>query len=169
MTVTRAPLDDVFDPPEEEWTPLSPRYADMKRLMVLITYGIETIIVVAALAFFTKWWIAAIAGGVMVAWMIFRYLRQGPLARSWAYAERDNDLFIRHGIWFRDLVVVPYGRMQVIEVNSGPIDRKYGLATVKMVTAAATTDATIPGLEADAAAALRERLSARGEAQAAGL
>lgn len=168
-TPTRTPLDSVFDPPEEEWTPLSPRYRDLKRVMVLLTYGIEALIIGVVLAIFTRWWIAAAVVLVIVIFAAWRYTRQARLAASWAYAERANDLFIRHGLWFRHLEIVPYGRMQVIEVDSGPLQRRYGLASVRLVTASASTDASIPGLEAEAAATLRERLSARGESQAAGL
>lgn len=89
--------------------------------------------------------------------------------RSWGYAELDDDLYITRGLWFKQLTVVPYGRMQVVEVESGPIERAFGLATVKLVTASASTDATIPGLPPEEAAALRDRLSERGEARASGL
>ena len=65
--------------------------------------------------------------------------------------------------------VVPYGRMQFIDVTSGPIERIFGLATVKLHTAAAATDARIPGLDQQEAARLRDRLAALGEAKAAGL
>jgi membrane protein YdbS with pleckstrin-like domain len=44
-----------------------------------------------------------------------------------------------------------------------------GVSTVQLHTAAATTDATIPGLLPDEAAALRDRLAARGEVRSAGL
>ena len=44
-----------------------------------------------------------------------------------------------------------------------------GIATVRLHTAAAATDARIPGLESDEAARLRDRLAELGEAQAAGL
>jgi membrane protein YdbS with pleckstrin-like domain len=72
-------------------------------------------------------------------------------------------------VLFRSLVVVPYGRMQFVDVSAGPLDRAFGLATVQLHTAAATTDARIPGLPPAEAARLRDRLAARGEAQSAGL
>jgi len=59
--------------------------------------------------------------------------------------------------------------MQFIDVTAGPIERALGLATLRMHTAAAASDARIPGLESGAAAALRDQLAALGEAQAAGL
>jgi membrane protein YdbS with pleckstrin-like domain len=59
--------------------------------------------------------------------------------------------------------------MQFIDVTAGPVERSLGLATLRMHTAAAASDARIPGLERDEAARLRDRLAALGEAKAAGL
>jgi hypothetical protein len=59
--------------------------------------------------------------------------------------------------------------MQFIDVTAGPVERSFGLATVRLHTAAAATDARIPGLATEEAARLRDRLAALGEADAAGL
>lgn len=88
---------------------------------------------------------------------------------SWGYAERGEDLLVRRGVMFSRLSVVPYGRMQFIDVTAGPLERAFGLATVRLHTAAASTDARIPGLEREEAARLRDSLAELGEAQAAGL
>jgi hypothetical protein len=89
--------------------------------------------------------------------------------RSWAYTERQDDLLVVHGAMFRKLVVVPYGRMQLVDVEAGPVERLFDLVTVKLHTAAATTDARVCGLGPSDATALRDRLTALGEAHAAGL
>ena len=70
---------------------------------------------------------------------------------------------------FARLSVVPYGRMQFIDLTAGPLERTFGLMTLRLHTAAAATDARIPGLARDEAARLRDRLAELGEAQAAGL
>ena len=88
---------------------------------------------------------------------------------SWGYAEREDDLLVRRGVMFSRLSVVPYGRMQFIDVTAGPFERAFGLATVRLHTAAAATDARIPGLEREEAGRLRDSLAELGEAQAAGL
>jgi membrane protein YdbS with pleckstrin-like domain len=54
-------------------------------------------------------------------------------------------------------------------VTAGPIERSFGLASVHLHTAAAASDARIPGLEAQEAARLRDQLARLGEAKAAGL
>ncbi|PJE96306.1 hypothetical protein CUT44_17375 [Streptomyces carminius] len=94
------------------------------------------------------------------------------LARNWAswrYAERADELLISRGVIWRELTVVPYGRMQLVEVTSGPLERHFGLARLQLHTAAATTDAHIPGLTPKEAERLRERLTELGEARSAGL
>lgn len=88
---------------------------------------------------------------------------------AWGYAERHQDLMVRRGVLIRRQSVIPYGRMQYIDVTAGPIERSLGLATLRMHTAAAASDARIPGLDQAVAAALRDKLAALGEAQAAGL
>ena len=89
--------------------------------------------------------------------------------RSWGYLERADDLVVRRGLLFRQVTVVPYGRMQFIDVSAGPLDRLFGLATVQLHTAAAASDARIPGLQQQEADRLRDRLASLGEAQATGL
>jgi membrane protein YdbS with pleckstrin-like domain len=89
--------------------------------------------------------------------------------RAWRYAERADDLLIGRGVMIRRLSVVPYGRMQFVDVTAGPVDRIFGLATVQLHTAAAATDAKIPGLSSAEAQRLRDQLAALGESRAAGL
>jgi len=89
--------------------------------------------------------------------------------RAWGYLERADDLVVRRGLLFRQVTVVPYGRMQFIDVSAGPVDRLFGLATVQLHTAAAASDARIPGLAQEEAGRLRDRLASLGEAQATGL
>jgi hypothetical protein len=89
--------------------------------------------------------------------------------RSWAYREREEDLLVARGVLIRRVSVVPYGRMQFVEVTAGPVERWFKLATVQLHTAAAASNARIPGLEREEAARLRDRLATLGEAKAAGL
>lgn len=106
--------------------------------------------------------VVGVAGALWLAVVNGRY-------RAWGYAERADDLLVRRGLAFRRISVVPYGRMQFLDVSAGPIDRLYGLATVRLHTAAAATDARIPGLPKAEADRLRDRLAALGESRAAGL
>src|SRR5919109_923059 len=105
-----------------------------------------------------------VGGGMAWGWVML-----GRNWRSWRYAERADDLLISRGVLWREETVVPYGRMQLVEVTSGPVERHFGLASVQLHTAAAATDATIPGLDPVEAERLRDRLTELGEARSAGL
>ena len=111
---------------------------------------------------------AAAAIAVLAAGGVLDVLLQRRVG-AWGYQEREDDLLVRRGLLVQRLSVVPYGRMQFVDVTAGPIERSFGLATVRLHTAAAATDARIPGLEAAEAARLRDQLAALGEASAAGL
>jgi uncharacterized protein len=114
----------------------------------------------------------ALAVGLAAAVVVAGALGERFLARrvaAWGYAERQDDLMVRRGVLIRHQSVIPYGRMQFIDVTAGPLERSQGLATLRMHTAAAASDARIPGLERAVAAALRDQLTALGEARAAGL
>jgi membrane protein YdbS with pleckstrin-like domain len=147
---------------------LSARFWLARQLVMGLTaVPLCTAAVVAAVALHTPaaWGIPA--GAVVlvtVAWAVEfgRY-------RAWGYVERHDDLIVGRGLMFRRLSVVPYGRMQFIDVTAGPVDRLLGLATVQLHTAAAASDARIPGLLRRDAEALRDRLAALGEANATGL
>jgi membrane protein YdbS with pleckstrin-like domain len=59
--------------------------------------------------------------------------------------------------------------MQLIDVNRGPVARLMGLAELRLVTAAAASDVTIPGLPEPTAAELRDLLIERAEQRRVGL
>jgi membrane protein YdbS with pleckstrin-like domain len=115
---------------------------------------------------------APVAIGVVVVAIVGGLVGERIVKRrflAWGYAEREDDLLVRRGVMFSRLSVVPYGRMQFVDVTAGPFERSYRLATVKMHTAAAASNARIPGLEREEAARLRDRLAELGEARAAGI
>jgi uncharacterized protein len=152
----------------EEWRTPSRQLLTLRRLEVGVPALMATVglAVVGALSGSSVGYglaAAALAGGAL----LWRFV--GRRYGSWGYAEREDDLLIRRGVMFARLSVVPYGRMQFIDVTAGPLERAFGLATVRLHTAAAATDARIPGLEREEAARLRDRLAELGEAQAAGL
>jgi len=82
---------------------------------------------------------------------------------------RTDDLVFRRGILWQRMVAVPYGRMQLVDITHGPLDRGFGIAQLKLVTAAATTGVTIPGLGQEAAERLRDTLIAVAETRRTGL
>jgi uncharacterized protein len=162
MSVAFAP------PPDQTWIRVSPLLARMRRTVV-IAFGIP-IVAGAAVGLSFVWDpagpLVGIVGAIALVWAWFAV---GRNFRSWGYIERADDMLVTHGAMFKKLTVVPYGRMQLVDVKAGPIARSFGLVSVKLHTAAATSDAQVRGLTPDDAGALRDRLTALGEAHAAGL
>ena len=163
-------MDDLFAPPAYAWQRLSPRYQSLRRVTTLVFAPVLLTIPALVVGLgFDLWWLAAIFWGLALVIVVVRWVLIGRTYRSWGYVEREDDLYITNGVLFRSLVAVPYGRMQLVEVASGPLERAFTLATVTLKTASAETDASIPGLDPVEAARLRERLTELGEAQASGL
>jgi membrane protein YdbS with pleckstrin-like domain len=152
-----------------EWYSPSRRLMKMRRYEILALGFVAAVIVVVAAAAAGN----GLAAGIGLAGVVvFAVAAERFVARrfaAWGYAERDDDLLVRRGVMFKRLSVVPYGRMQFVDVTAGPIERAFGLMTVRMHTAAAASDARIPGLVPDDATRLRDQLARRGEARAAGL
>lgn len=147
---------------------MSKALVTLRRAMLVFWVAVLIVVSIVAGALFA-WWITGIGaaiGLIALVWGIWLIPRNW---RAWGYAERDDDLLVKHGVLVRKLSVVPYGRMQFVDVNSGPLERRVGIATVQLHTASPATDARIPGLPPDEAARLRDRLAALGEARAAGL
>jgi len=163
-------MDDLFVVPDAPWVAVSPRLAVLRRALLLAATAAAALgLTVLALVVPADRWILVVAAlalavAVPVGWRLI-----GRTVASWAYAERDDDLFVRRGVAFRRFEVVPYGRMQLVDITAGPLQRRLGLATVHLHTAAPGTRARIPGLVPPEAARLRDRLTALGEAQASGL
>lgn len=160
----------TFAPPSDAWRPVSPKLTTVKRITASIwLLPLAVVAGVIVWLIVELWWASAIAATVPLLWWLWLWFRAPRWVRSWGWARRDADLCITHGLWHRSLLVVPFGRMQVVKVSSGPLQRKFGLATVQLVTAAALSGAEIPGLPLAEAQELRDLLIEMSDAQGSGL
>jgi uncharacterized protein len=167
--VARIVVEEDVNEGALDWHAPSPRLRVLRRYEVLAATVASLILVPGATV--------ALGAGVLAVVAVIALLAAGSLAdvvagrrvRAWGYAERSEDLLVRRGVMFRRLSVIPYGRMQYVQVTAGPFERAFGLATVQMHTAAAASDARIPGLPAVEAARLRDQLTSLGESHAMGL
>src|SRR6476659_599674 len=94
-------------------------------LVVLVAVLALVVLVVLALVLALPLgvWLSLVV--VVGARAVLAWVQAGRNARRWGYAERDEDLYIRHGVMFRTLVVVPYGRMQYVDVHAGPFEQPF--------------------------------------------
>ncbi len=159
---------DPFEFPGLQWQAVSPKLVHGRRLVLAalhlpVALGLFLAGVIFGISFF--FWAVAVAVGLLLGlWLV---ARRQVLAIS--YAERAEDLVIRRGILRRKIVVMPYGRMQFIDLQAGPLARKLGYASVQCHSASPLTRANIPGLPVAEATRLRDQLGQRGRARLAGL
>jgi membrane protein YdbS with pleckstrin-like domain len=138
----------------------------------IISTGAFTLVVLAVAIGLQLWldqpwtWIPA---GLVLLVCLFSLAITPRQARSYGYQLRRDDLVFRRGILWQRMVAVPYGRMQLIDITHGPLDRGFGIAQLKLVTAAASTGVTIPGLTQKAAENLRDTLVDVAETRRTGL
>ncbi len=150
------------------WHQVSRKYLTVQ----LIANGILLAIVVAVVLVLTlvlhQVW-AWIPGGIVILILLWTIAILPRQARAIGYQLREDDLVFRRGILWQRLVAVPYGRMQLVDITHGPLDRGFGIAQLKFVTAAASTGVVIPGLAQETAETLRDHLIAVAESRRTGL
>ena len=160
--MTNATIDDTA------WQGVSPKYVIVDLISYVISGLVMTAIaLVPQLAF--RWefgWLLPIIVGALSLLMIAFTPRR---VRSIGYQLRADDLLFKRGIMWQRIVAVPYGRMQLVDINRGPIARLCGLSELKFVTAAAASGVVIPGLPEQVAEELRDTLVSLAESRRAGL
>ena len=150
------------------WHQLAKQYVWVR----IISTAVFALLVAAGATVISLWsrvpwiWIPAGVFLVILLWTIVITPRQ---ARAYDYQLRRDDLVFRRGILWQRMVAVPYGRMQLIDITHGPLDRGFGIAQLKLVTAAASTGVVIPGLTQEAAERLRDTLVDVAETRRTGL
>lgn len=161
-------MSDLFTSPTGDWVGVSPRLAVARRMLGAITGAVLVLIGVVP-AVLIAWWagLPLVVVGVLVAGWVWWWAPRNQ--RSWGYTEAPEDFVVRGGIMFRRLVAVPYGRMQFVDVEAGPVARHFGFATVTLHTASTKTAAGIPGVPIEEANRLRNRLTELGDSRGAGV
>ena len=168
-------IDDV-SPAQLPWTGVSPKYTSVCLVKTAIGGLVWLVVsmVPLALALLGIWgdrpqpwmWVPP---AVVLVWTVIDLLLIPRRVRALGYAEDRMELWLRRGLLFRTITVVPYGRMQYVDITTGPLLNAYGLANLTLHTAASETKASLPGLPHGEADRLREQLTRRGEELMAGL
>ncbi|MBV7362894.1 PH domain-containing protein [Actinomycetaceae bacterium TAE3-ERU4] len=163
---------EAFSPEGMEFIPVSRKLTNIRYIILHLCF-LPLWVGIATMAFFfyetSFFWVLTTAFVVSLGfyfWLLWLIPRQ---VSALSYCEGKNELYIRRGIMFRTLTVVPYGRMQFVDLEEGPLARYYGVATVKLHTASAASDAEIDGIPKEEATRLRRKLTELGESLMAGL
>lgn len=111
--------------------------------ILIVVIGLGDMLVLSA-AFLPRGLVTAIAGMLLFIWLILVPARR---YRSWAYGVDDDEIHIQQGLWTRLRTIVPFGRVQHIDVAQGPIQRLFGIGTLVLHTAGTRSSAVVlPGL-----------------------
>lgn len=150
------------------WHQISPRYvvSQIVQNVIFVAFVLVAAVVLALVLHQTWVWIPA---GVVVLITLITLIILPRQAKAIGYMLRADDIVFRKGILWQRMIAVPYGRMQLVDITQGPLDRAFGVSQLKMVTAAATTGVQIPGLTQAASEALRDTLIEVAETRRTGL
>lgn len=107
-----------------------------------------------------SWWpliaLAIAVIGLTLSWfwppLYYRHLR---------YGVDDTGIVIQRGVLWRSYIALPRARIQHTDVSQGPLQRRYGVGTLKLYTAGSRyTRIELAGLAHAEAIALRDALLA---------
>jgi len=168
VTSTSTSTSGSIDPVPGEWQRVSPKYLVVDLLGLLVSAVIFVGGSSLPFVFTGEPVLLALPAALFVIHVLVAAFVPKRV-RALGYRLRDDDLVFRKGIMFLRVVAVPYGRMQLVDINRGPIARAFGLSELKLVTAAAASHITIPGLPEADAETLRDRLVELAESRRAGL
>lgn len=159
-----------LDPAPGDWRRVSPRYIWVDLAGQILSWAI--VAAASSIPWWVSgqriWWLLLFPAAFVVVLVLVAAFTPRRV-RSIGYRLRDDDLLFRRGLMFQRFVAVPYGRMQLVDINRGPLDRALGLAGLKLVTAAAASNVTVPGLPMADAEALRDQIVDLAETRRAGL
>lgn len=158
--VERTMLDEPFSATDPRTARVSPKLVKVRFLGNLAWWAIFLVACIAlhvvTVVFSWPWWVHLFAIPVYI-FVAQRILLMPRRTRALGYLTRENDIVFREGILFRSVTILPYGRIQDININEGPIERAYGLSTITLKTAGGSlSDVSIPGLERHEAERIRD-------------
>lgn len=166
MTDTPAHPTDPFAPDAlnaaEGLDPLDPAYAHVLRVATLLNM-VPLAIGASVFDYFVMPQIGGPYGLVTAFAWLFAIIAivSFPSRRvsRWGFKIGEGQLRVARGWLFRTDTIVPFVRVQHIDVGQGPVERWFGLSHLVVHTSGThNSTVTLPGLRADLAAAMRETI-----------
>ncbi len=175
FTNPEVPLESLPGADDLDWHPLHPRFVRRLQLGALLRVLVIGAIGAAAYSLMKAGDSAAMGRGAdallpfalaafglfaasVLVWPVIAVPRRG-------YVVREKDVLYKTGVLWRSVKAVPFNRVQHTKIDSGLLDRHFGLANLSVFPAGAGGH-KIRGLGADTAERLRVYVSERIEAEA---
>jgi uncharacterized protein len=145
---------------EVELKPIENSYWKVLQLQWLIIIAILMVAAGAAIFFIRplhQVWLISLAAGSWLLLAGLSYWLMHQSVKRKAYALREKDVLYRSGWIVQELHVCPFNRIQHCSVHAGPLERRFGLASLFLFTSGSEgSDLKIPGLTEENAASIRE-------------
>lgn len=156
------PIISHADIPQFAEVPLEPIEKEYKKVQ-FISAAITILIVILVLAILfllidelQDGWIIGAAVALLTLFMAFVLTSIQIGFKNKAWAIREKDIIFKKGWIFHTTHIIPFIKVQHCVVRSGPIERKYGLASIRLMTAAShDVDISIHGLKKETAEQLK--------------
>lgn len=147
----------------ESLKPVSPDLIRARYVAGIIPCVIWVLLIAGAIvaAVLTDLWWLGLLGLIPLLIMVQGLVLTPRRVRAIGYLDAEEELTVASGIMFREVQTIPYGRVQSVTIDEGPVARRYGLAQITVSTAGDST-AVLPGLPKDEAERLRAMLTDRG-------
>lgn len=153
---SNAPLDVSAIPQlrDEDFVPVHPNFLKVSMIGSAIWAAIVLVAGIVVAVFVPEYkWIPLLVAGVLLALTLLAVVLKRLEVKNIAYQVREHDLSYRQGVLIKTVQTVPFVRVQHAEMVEGPIQRKFGLATLNVNSAG--PDLSINGLGTDDASRLR--------------
>ena len=168
---------------EGEWVRAHPSYTKIRLIQVVGFFATLVVVFTALTVMFEMMrssdvlpkttWLSALTGAiaaVLVVWGIWWAALRPRRTRALGYSLRPNHLMARQGVLFRHVTSIPYGRIQYVDVDSGPLERAHHLVRLTIRTAGVTASkVTLYGIPTECGQQLRELLIRRADERMAAL
>lgn len=103
--------------------------------------------------------LGSVAGLVFTLFAVRAFLWPRRKYAAWSYAIRPQDVVVAYGVWWRRRTCIPRLRVQHVDIESGPVERRLGLCHLGVHTAGSVgAVAVIEGLAPEQAEVLRAEL-----------
>jgi membrane protein YdbS with pleckstrin-like domain len=141
--------------------PVDPRAVGWWRsnLLLVVAVPVAVLVVLGVLIRPARLWLLVPAALIAAVGLVAVV----ALPRWWFRVHRwevtDTAVYTRTGWFWQDWRVAPLSRIQTVDTRRGPLEQRFGLATVVVTTASAKGAVTMPGLDHALAADIAEQLT----------
>jgi membrane protein YdbS with pleckstrin-like domain len=127
--------------------------------ILLVGGTVIVLVVLGILIAPARFWLLLSAAAVAVVGIALMIIQPWLSYRVHRWETTDDAVYVRSGWLWREWRAAPLSRVQTVDLVRGPLQQRFGLATVTITTASAKGEVKIEALDADQAEDLVHRLT----------